>query len=748
MKKIFSLLKKQLMPIIFVIVLLFLQAQCDLTLPEYTSKIVNVGIQQAGIEDSVLEVVREEQMKKILIFSDKELDEKILSHYTLLSKDNLEVKEYDKYVKKYPILKVENVYILNKISEKDRDILDEEMKMPLLVVYTFSSDNETVENMSKSFLNNFPTSALEDSSNVFEWFGSMSDEQIDRIISSFVDNYVSIGDSLINQVSAAAIKQEYELIGYDLKNVQTSYLLNVGFKMILIALAAMIITIITTYLSSKIGSKFSRDLRKDVVTKVMSYSNKEMEEFSTASLLTRSTNDIQQVQMLIVMLLRIVIYAPILGLGALSKVTGSSLAWIIGLAVLSILSLIIILLVIAMPKFKKIQVYIDKLNLVAREILTGLPVIRAFSNEKHEEKRFDKANKDLMKVSLFVNRIMTVLMPTMMFIMNGVSILIIWVGASKVNEGTMQIGDLIAFISYAMQVIISFLVLSMVSIILPRAMVSMKRISEIFKKDTSVKEKDITINFNENKKGLIEFKDVYFRYPDAEEDVLQNITFDIKPGTTTAFIGSTGSGKSTLVNLIPRFFDVTGGKILVDGVNIKDVSLADLRGKIGYVPQKGVLFSGTISSNIKMGNDNLSKEEMGKVASISQALEFIESKDKKYSSPISQNGTNVSGGQKQRLSIARAIAINPEIYIFDDSFSALDYQTDLKLRKALKKETKNSTMLIVAQRISTVLDADQIVVLDQGTIVGIGTHQELMKNCEVYKEIALSQLSKEELANE
>lgn len=748
MKKIFSLLKKQLMPIIFVIVLLFLQAQCDLTLPEYTSKIVNVGIQQAGIEDSVLEVVREEQMKKILIFSDKELDEKILSHYTLLSKDNLEVKEYDKYVKKYPILKVENVYILNKISEKDRDILDEEMKMPLLVVYTFSSDNEKVENMSKSFLNNFPTSALEDSSNVFEWFGSMSDEQIDRIISSFVDNYVSIGDSLINQVSAAAIKQEYELIGYDLKNVQTSYLLNVGFKMILIALATMIITIITTYLSSKIGSKFSRDLRKDVVTKVMSYSNKEMEEFSTASLLTRSTNDIQQVQMLIVMLLRIVIYAPILGLGALSKVTGSSLAWIIGLAVLSILSLIIILLVIAMPKFKKIQVYIDKLNLVAREILTGLPVIRAFSNEKHEEKRFDKANKDLMKVSLFVNRIMTVLMPTMMFIMNGVSILIIWVGASKVNEGTMQIGDLIAFISYAMQVIISFLVLSMVSIILPRAMVSMKRISEIFKKDTSVKEKDITINFNENKKGLIEFKDVYFRYPDAEEDVLQNITFDIKPGTTTAFIGSTGSGKSTLVNLIPRFFDVTGGKILVDGVNIKDVSLADLRGKIGYVPQKGVLFSGTISSNIKMGNDNLSKEEMGKVASISQALEFIESKDKKYSSPISQNGTNVSGGQKQRLSIARAIAINPEIYIFDDSFSALDYQTDLKLRKALKKETKNSTMLIVAQRISTVLDADQIVVLDQGTIVGIGTHQELMKNCEVYKEIALSQLSKEELANE
>ena len=742
MKKILSILKKQFIPIVFVIILLVFQAQCDLTLPEYTSKIVNVGIQQSGIELGLLEVVRESEMDKILIFTDEKLDEKILSNYTLLRKEKADKKQLNKY----KILKDENVYILNNISEKEKIELQKDMVMPLLVTYTFSSDNEKVKNMSQNFLKDFPAELLEDS-NVFEWFASMPDEKIQRIITSFTDSYISIDESLINQVSIAAVKREYEIIGYELKDIQMKYLFSVGGKMLLIALIAMVITILSTFLASRIGSKFSRDLRADVVNKVMDYSNKEFKEFTTASLITRTTNDIQQVQILIVMLFRVVIYAPILGLGALSKVTGSSLGWIIGLAVLTIFSLLIILLVLVMPKFKKFQLLIDRINLVSREILTGLPVIRTFSNEKFEEDRFDEANKDLTKVSLFVNRVMNILMPTLMFIMNGVSVLIIWIGSSKVNEGVMQVGDLIAFISYSMQVIISFLVLSMISIILPRAMISIKRISEIFNKDIMIKEKDIIMDFNESKKGIVEFKDVYFRYPDAQEDILQNISFKALPGTTTAFIGSTGSGKSTLVNLIPRFFDVTGGKILVDGVNVKDVSITKLRDKIGYVPQKGLLFSGTIESNIKFGNDSLSDEEMKKVSEISQSLEFINEKKDKFKSKISQSGTNVSGGQKQRLSIARAIAKNPDIYIFDDSFSALDYQTDLNLRKALNKETKKSTILIVAQRISTILNADQIIVLDQGKVVGIGNHKELMKNCEVYKQIAISQLSKEELSN-
>ena len=743
MKKILSILKKQFIPIVFVIILLVFQAQCDLTLPEYTSKIVNVGIQQSGIELGLLEVVRESEMDKILIFTDEKLDEKILSNYTLLRKEKADKKQLNKY----KILKDENVYILNNISEKEKIKLQKDMVMPLLVTYTFSSDNEKVKNMSQNFLKDFPAELLEDSSNVFEWFASMPDEKIQRIITSFTDSYISIDESLINQVSIAAVKHEYEIIGYELKDIQMKYLFSAGGKMLLIALIAMVITILSTFLASRIGSKFSRDLRADVVNKVMDYSNKEFKEFTTASLITRTTNDIQQVQILIVMLFRVVIYAPILGLGALSKVTGSSLGWIIGLAVLTIFSLLIILLVLVMPKFKKFQLLIDRINLVSREILTGLPVIRTFSNEKFEEDRFDEANKDLTKVSLFVNRVMNILMPTLMFIMNGVSVLIIWIGSSKVNEGVMQVGDLIAFISYSMQVIISFLVLSMISIILPRAMISIKRISEIFNKDIMIKEKDIIMDFNESKKGIVEFKDVYFRYPDAQEDILQNISFKALPGTTTAFIGSTGSGKSTLVNLIPRFFDVTGGKILVDGVNVKDVSITKLRDKIGYVPQKGLLFSGTIESNIKFGNDSLSDEEMKKVSEISQSLEFINEKKDKFKSKISQSGTNVSGGQKQRLSIARAIAKNPDIYIFDDSFSALDYQTDLNLRKALNKETKKSTILIVAQRISTILNADQIIVLDQGKVVGIGNHKELMKNCEVYKQIAISQLSKEELSN-
>jgi len=733
MKKILNILKKSFLSIFIVIILLIIQARCDLALPDYTANIVNVGIGQSGISDNVLEVVRESEMKKILLFTDA--DEKILSNYILI------VKNDSKYTKKYPILKDENIYILDNIGKESREKLNEYLRQPLVLVSTFQNKNEITEKIYSEY-------NISDEVSLLDIFYNMTDEQLELTLKDIKKTFSDFPDSLVSQMGIAYIKNEYKIIGLNLEKMQINYIVNAGIKMLGIALLIMIITIITSYLSSKIGAKFSKQLRSEVVNKVMSFSNKEFEEISTASLITRSTNDVNQVQMLIIMLLRMIIYAPILGFGALSKVSGNSLSWVIAVAVLAIISLVIILFSFALPKFKVVQKFFDKINLVSRETLSGIPVIRAFANEKHEEKRFDDANKDLTKLNIFVSRLMSIMMPTMMFIMNGVSILIIWVGASKIDIGEMQVGDLMAFITYTMQIIMSFLMISMMSIILPRSWVSIKRIAEIFNKKASVIEKNELVKFDKNIKGLIEFKDVYFRYPDAEEDVLQNISFKVLPGTTTAFIGSTGSGKSTLINLIPRFYDVTGGKILIDGVNIKDVSLHDLREKIGFVPQKGMLFTGTIESNIKFGSDMISDEEVKKAAKIAQALDFIEEKKDKFQSEISQGGSNVSGGQKQRLAIARAIATNPEIYIFDDSFSALDYKTESRLRKVLKKETKGSTVLIVAQRISTVLSADQIVVLDQGKIVGIGTHQELMNSCDIYKEIALSQLSKEELTHE
>ena len=514
-----------------------------------------------------------------------------------------------------------------------------------------------------------------------------------------------------------------------------------------ITLLSALITICNSYLISRLSSAFAKELRSKVVKKVMSFSNEEFESLSASSLITRTTNDIQQIQMLIVMLMRVVVYAPIIGIGAFLKVKDSSMAWVIGVALVAILGVILVLFFVAVPNFKKVQELLDRVNLVSREILTGLPVIRAFATEKYEEKRFDKANKDLTKVNLFVNKVMSVMMPTMMFIMNAICILIIWVGADRIDNATIQIGDLMALIQYSMQIIMAFLMISMVSIMMPRALVSIKRIAEVLNKEVTVKDPIKPKKFNEKTKGKVEFRDVYFRYPDAEEDVLRNINFTANKGETVAFIGSTGSGKSTLINLVARFFDVTGGKILVDECDIKDVKIKDLREKIGFVPQKGVLFSGTIASNLKLGNEKLTEEEMKRVAQISQSLEFIDKKEDGFDSPISQGGTNVSGGQKQRLAIARAIAKNPEIYIFDDSFSALDFKTDAKLRKALKEYTKDSTILIVAQRISSIMNADKIIVLEQGEIVGMGTHNELLKNCEVYKEIASSQLGEEEIKN-
>jgi len=530
---------------------------------------------------------------------------------------------------------------------------------------------------------------------------------------------------------------------------QSNYILITGIKMIGIALISMASAVAIMFLSSRVAAYLGRTLREKVFKKVLQFTRKEFMEFSTASLITRNTNDIQQIQMLIAMLFRVVVYAPIMGIGGFIRVltnSNNSMAWVIGATIACIMAIVLLLFIIAMPRFKKLQELIDRLNLVSREILTGLPVIRAFNTEKREEKRFDDANTNLMKTNIFVNRAMSIMMPALMFIMNGVMLLIIWVGGHKVDEGIMQVGDMMAFIQYTMHIVISFLVISMVSIMLPRAAVSARRINEVLETEESIKDKEQTKEFVEDKKGYVEFKNVSFRYPDADTEILEDITFTAKPGETTALIGSTGSGKSTVVNLIPRFYDVTGGELVIDGVNVKDVPQKELRSRIGFVPQKGVLFSGTIESNIKYGNNSMSDEQMKKAAEIAQATDFIERKEKGFESEIAQGGNNVSGGQKQRLSIARALAIDPEIIVFDDSFSALDFKTDSKLREELSKQTKGKTVIIVAQRISTILNADQIIVLDEGKIVGKGTHKELMQNCEEYKEIAMSQLSEEELS--
>lgn len=738
MKQIFKTLSRFTLPILIIVALLVGQAMCDLALPDYTSKIVNIGIQQNGIENAAMEVITEEDYNKIITLSNNK--EEIEKSYKLLNKKDLTTSEFDEYVSKYPLLEKEPVYVLKDISETEKEKLSENIGASVAMVQTLESDKGEIKKQISKMTGT-------EVSNVFAFIANLDEKTKDKFLKEGYEKIDALEPSMIDQMSIPYVKKEYEKIGIDVDKMQTDYMLSVGVKMIALALLAMIFTVCTVFLSAKVGAGFARSLRSKTVTKAMNLSNKEFEEISSASLITRCTNDITQIQMVIVMMLRMVIYAPIIGFGALSKVSGSSMSWVIGVAVLSILGLVIILFSLALPKFKKIQTLIDRINLVAREILTGLPVIRAFSTEKHEEKRFDKANTDFTKLNIFVGRVMTVMMPAMMFIMNGVSVLIIWVGASKVDMGTMQVGTLMAFITYTMQIIMAFLMLSMMTFVLPRSIISMKRIAEVLNKEISVKDKEKTVKFDPKKKGIIEFKDVYFRYPDAEEDVLRNISFTANPGETTAFIGSTGSGKSTLINLIPRFFDVTGGKILVDGVDIRDVKMHDLRAKIGYVPQKGTLFTGTIESNIAFGDSNISQKEVIKAAKTSQSWDFIEAKEKGLEEPISQGGTNVSGGQKQRLSIARALAINPEIYIFDDSFSALDYKTDAVLRKELSKQTKNGTILIVAQRISTIMNADQIVVLDEGKVVGIGKHKELLESCEVYKEIALSQLSKEELEN-
>ena len=719
MLKLFRYLKKAYLPVICIVALLIMQALCELSLPTYTSNIVNVGIQQGGIEDAVPEVMREQTFQGLSAVMKKDDAEEMKDAYELYSKDKVADSKYDTY-------KDGRLYVREDISSEEREDLDQSMSKAMIMLSA---------QMAKQIEAN-PQAAAQLSKDQRQMMKQMENMNVDKM-----------PDSIISQAAISFVEAEYKAVGMDLDAIQTGYLLKTGGLMIGIAFLSMAAAVLVTLTSARLAARLSRVLRDKIFKKVMDFTNSEFDRFSTASLITRSTNDIQQIQLFMTMMFRIVVYAPLLGIGGIVKVlsTNATMTWTIALGVVAIMLVIFILFKVAMPKFKILQKLIDRLNLVTREILTGLSVIRAFSTEKHEEERFDEANRNLMKTNLFVNRAMTFMMPVMMLVMNGMTVLIVYAGAGNIDAGKMQVGDLMAFIQYAMQIIMAFLFISMVSIMMPRAQVAAERVNEVLDTDIMIKDPEEPKEFLPEKKGEVEFKEVYFCYPDADEAVLHNISFVAPAGKTTAFIGSTGSGKSTLINLIPRFFDVTRGSILVDGQDIREVRHADLCEKIGYVPQKGVLFSGTIESNLKYGKEDATEEEVRRAARIAQAADFIEEKEEKYQSPIAQGGSNVSGGQKQRLSIARAIAKDPEIYIFDDSFSALDYKTDVTLRSALQKETKGSTTLIVAQRISTILHADQIIVLDEGNIVGKGTHEELLQTCPVYQQIAKSQLSEDDL---
>ena len=735
--------------ILVIIVLLIIQALSDLSLPQYTSDIVDVGIQQEGIKEIAPKIIRESELNKLMLFMSEDDKNYVKDNYTLLIKENLPQIEYDKYVKSYPELKNTSLYKENSVDKETSKNLDNIFSKAIAIVENLENNQDMAKAFQSRVINSMPEGMVGDDADIFQLLSMLNQSELNTIVNSINDQLGNIPEMLLSQAGISYVKNEYKAIGIDTDKEQISYILSARIKMIGVALIGGISVVLVSFFASRVAAGIAKNLRKDIFKKVISFSNNEFDRFSTASLITRTTNDIVQIQTFVVMMLRMIFYAPILGCGGIIKVLGTnkSMTWIIAVAVGGMLAVISILFGLAMPRFKKIQVLIDKVNQIAREILIGLPVIRAFTTEKHEEERFDDANKELTRTNLFVSRIMTCMMPTMMFIMNAVSILIVWVGATQINDGKMQVGDLMAFIQYTIQIVMAFLMISMVSMILPRALVSARRIEEVLTVKLAINDPSSSQNINVSKKGYVEYQNVYFKYPDGEE-VLSDISFTAKPGKVTAIIGSTGSGKSTLVNLLPRFFDVTSGKILVDGVDIRNMKQHDLREKIGFVPQKGVLFSGTIKSNIKYGKKDAKDSEMKKAARIAQATHFIESKNEGYDTEISQGGTNVSGGQKQRISIARAVIKNPEILVFDDSFSALDYKTDVAVRRALREETKNTTKILVAQRISTVLDAYEILVLDKGKIVGRGTHKELMKNCDIYRQIALSQLSKEELANE
>lgn len=694
-----------------IIVLLILQAYCDLSLPQYTADIVDVGIGQGGIENAVPNTMRAETLENLGLFMTADEEGQLAEYYSPDGNGN-----YD-------------------LNTRDGDVitaLNESMELPMAMLSMMEKSDEMNLDAVREMVES----------------GTLTKEQLAGYRDKALEGYGEISDSMISQMAVNFVKTEYEAMGIDIGSVQTSYLLTKGAYMLGFSIIMMLASILVGLLASRASAGIGMSLRGKVFHKVVSFSNAEMDKFSTASLITRSTNDIQQIQMVAVMMLRMVLYAPIVGIGGIIKVsnTRTGMGWIIVVAVILIMLLVGTLVSVAMPKFKVMQTLVDKLNLVSREILTGIPVIRAFSREDFEEKRFDKANKELMGTQLFTNRVMTCMMPAMMLIMNGITVVIVWFAAKGIDLGSLQVGDMLAFITYTMQIVMAFLMITMISIMLPRAGVAAERIEEVLSTETTIKDSEqVRDNELTAERGTVSFENVAFRYPGADEDALTGITFKARPGETTAIIGSTGCGKTTLVRLIPRFYDVTEGKITVDGIDIRELSQHKLRSMLGYVPQKGVLFSGNIASNIKFGGDDISDEAMKEAARIAQAEEFIESKPDRYDSEISQGGTNVSGGQKQRLSIARAIAKRPKICLFDDSFSALDYKTDAVLRKALGEKLSDATVIIVAQRISTILHANQIIVLDEGKIAGIGTHEELLDSCEAYQEIAKSQLSEAEL---
>ena len=773
MKKLFRFLRPYSGSVLMILIVLMVQAYCDLSLPTYTSDIVNVGIQQSGITEKVPDEIAKEDLEHLLLFVPSAQQKTVQKAFEESQKSY----DYDGKV----------LALKESVKEEQEEELASVLAVPMMMVSGIDSGSDTAVQMEEEMrqkmkeqmqavaqeqmqaaaqgqMQAVPQAQMQaevqsqtetklpdvDSMTLYEMIGMMDPKQRDPMIDQMEEQMAKLPETMPEQAATVYVKAAYEKIGLDTGKMSSSYIMQTGAKMLGLAALGMLASILVGLMASKVAAGIGQGLRRDVFQKVVGFSNAEFDKFSTASLITRSTNDIQQIQLLMVMLLRMVLYAPIMAAGGVWKVfnTNVDMCWIIGLGILMILLVVIALFVLVMPKFEIVQKQIDRLNLVSREILTGLPVIRAFGTQEYEEERFDGANKDLTKTNLFVNRAMTFMMPMMMLIMNAVTVLIVWVGGHSINDGAMQVGDMMAFIQYTMQIIMSFLMICMISVMLPRAAVSAERVDEVLKSQTLIHDPKEAKTFSEEGKGEVCFDHVSFRYPGAEEYVLEDISFTAKPGETTAFIGSTGSGKSTLVNLIPRFYDVTEGKIMIDGEDIREVTQHDLREKIGYVPQKGVLFSGNVASNILYGNPDGTQEEMEEAAKIAQATEFIEHKKKRYQSPISQGGANVSGGQKQRLSIARAIAKHPEIYIFDDSFSALDYKTDVTLRKALKEKTADSTVLIVAQRISTILQAEQIIVLDNGKVVGKGTHKELLKNCEAYYQIASSQLSEKELAED
>ena len=733
MGKLFKYLKTYWKMAVVILLVLLVQVYCDLSLPSYTSDIVNVGIQQAGVDDKIPEAISEEEMEKVLLFVQADDRQTVLDAYE---------KDENTYN--------QTAYVLKKNIQDDEEKteeLEELLSVPMMMTAGFEQGSDTTAKIEEQLRANIPAEMLPKDATVFDILKMLPEEQLSQMTDKMKDQMDDMPDTIIEQAGISYIKTAYEDLGMDMNQMQFHYLFATGGKMLALALLGMLASVLVGLLASRVGASTGRDLRGKVFRKVVGFSNNEFDQFSTASLITRSTNDIQQIQMLIVMLLRIVLYAPLIAIGGIYKVfqTNVSMSWIIALAAILIVLVVSVLFIVAMPKFKIMQQLVDKLNLVTREILTGLSVIRAFSTEKHEEERFDKANRDLTKTNLFVNRAMTFMMPVMMVVMNAISVLIVWTGAHGINDGQMQVGDMMAFIQYTMQIIMGFLMLCMISVMLPRAAVAAERVDEVLTSETIIRDPEQPKHLPKKTEGVLKFNHVSFKYPGADEDVLEDIDFTAHPGQTTAIIGSTGSGKSTLVNLIPRFYDVTEGSITLDGIDIREMTQQELRSKLGYVPQKGVLFSGTIGSNIMFGNPDGNEQDMEEAAKIAQATEFIDTKSKKYDSTISQGGGNVSGGQKQRLSIARAIAKHPKLFVFDDSFSALDYKTDVALRKALKEKTSDSTVLIVAQRISTILHAEQIIVLDDGKIAGVGTHQELLKNCEVYQQIAASQLSEAEL---